>query len=255
MKDFEIIKHVDNGANFYLKLLGDAQHMEYNDNGIYSYIMPKEGEQGLRIAFNARLENLSEKEQIEKIAEMKALNIPIWWDLLSSNMLYKLIHGKNKKKITGEPHEGEELYMAIFPNEQVDIEPSNEIVINKVDSQNDFALWAKFVNDVMNDGFVSIHPQNHYHLCQEGGINCFSCYKNNNLVAVASIMDNDNISSLEFVATEPSHRREGLAKAVCSKAIKNAFDNGSKIITLRAVNPGTRELYTSLGFRIYNHAL
>ncbi len=45
MTDFEIIKHVENGANFYLKLSGDAQHMEYNDNGVYSYIMPKEGEQ------------------------------------------------------------------------------------------------------------------------------------------------------------------------------------------------------------------
>lgn len=255
MTDFEIIKHIDNGANFYLKLLGDAEHMEYHDNGIYSYIMPKEGEQGLRIVFNVRLENLSQKEQIEKIAEIKALNIFVWWDLLSSNMLYKLIHGKNKEKITGEPPEGEELYMAIFPNEQVDIEPSNEIVVKKVDSPNDFALWAKFVNDVMNDGFISIHPQNHYHLCQKGRINCFGCYKNNNLVAVASIMDNDNISSLEFVATDPSHRREGLAKAICSKAIKNVFDNGSKIITLRAVNPGTRELYASLGFRIYNNVL
>lgn len=255
MKDFEIIKHVDNGANFYLQFFGDAQHMKYNDNGVYSYIMPKEGEQGIRFVFNVRLENLSEKEQIEKIAEIKALNMPVWWDLQSSNMLYKLIHGKDKEKITGEPSEDEELYMAIFPNEQVNIESLNEIVVKKVDCQNGFALWAKFVNDVMNGGYIDIHPQNHYHLCQKGIINCFSCYKNNTLVAVASIMDNDNISSLEFVATDPAHRREGLAKVVCSKAIKNAFDNGSKIITLRAVNPGTRELYTSLGFRIYNYAL
>lgn len=255
MIDFEIIKNINNGANFYLKLLGDAQHMEYTDNNVYGYIMPKEGEQGVRIVFNVRLENLSEKEQIEKIAEIKALNMPVWWDLQSSNMLYKLIHGKNKEKITGEPPEGEELYMAIFPNEQVDIEPLNKIIIKEVDSENDFALWAKFVNDVMNDGYIGIHPQNHYHLCQKSVINCFSCYKNNTLVAVASIMDNENISSLEFVATDPAHRREGLAKAVCSKAIKNAFDKGSKIVTLRAVNPGTRELYTSLGFRIYNYAL
>lgn len=255
MTDFEIIKYVDNGANFYLQFLGNAQHMKYYDNGVYSYIMPKEGEQGIRIIFNIRLENFSPKEQIEKIAEIKTLNMPVWWNLKSSNKLYKLIHGKEKEKVTGELPEGEELYMAIFPNEQVDVKPVNEIVIKKVDSQNGFASWAKFVNDVMNGGYIGIHPQNHYHLCQKGIINCFSCYKNNTLVAVSSIMNNDNISSLEFVATDPAHRREGLAKAVCSEAIKNAFDNGSKIITLRAVNPGTRELYTSLGFRIYNYAL
>lgn len=255
MTDFEIIKNVDNGANFYLKLLGDAQNMEYIDNGVYSYIIPKEGEQGVRFVFNVRLENLSEKEQIEKIAEIKALKMPVWWDLQSSNMLYRLIHGKNKEKLTGEPPDGEELYMAIFPNEQVDKEPLSEIVTKEVDNENDFALWAKFVNDVMNDGCIVIHPQNHYHLCKKGAINCFSCYKNNTLVAAASTMNNDNISSLEFVATNSANRREGLAKAVCSKAIKNAFDKGSIIVTLRAVNPGTRELYTSLGFRIYNYAL
>lgn len=36
MEIIEIIKHIDDGANFYLRLLGDAKHMEYLDNGYLS---------------------------------------------------------------------------------------------------------------------------------------------------------------------------------------------------------------------------
>ena len=105
------------------------------------------------------------------------------------------------------------------------------------------------------DAYSDIHPINHYHLCRDGFINCFACYDGNTVVAVASIMDNQGICSLEFVATAPNYRRKGLAKAVCAIAIKDAFKNGASIITLRAFQPGTRALYTSLGFKIYNYAL
>lgn len=44
MEKAEICRHIDNGANFYLRLLGDAQHMEYSDNGYYSIIRPKDGQ-------------------------------------------------------------------------------------------------------------------------------------------------------------------------------------------------------------------
>lgn len=230
MTDFEIIRHVDDGANFYLQFFGDACHMEYHDNGLYSLIMPKKSEQGVRFAFNVRLENFPEKEQIEKIAEIKALNLPVWWDLQSSDKLYKLIYGKDKEKIIGEPAEGEELYMAILPDGQPKTESAADIAIKKVDNPEAFEEWVNFVNDVMNSGYTDIHPKNHYHLCKQGIINCFSCYKDNVLASVASILNNNNISSLEFVATHPAHRRKGLARAVCSQAIRDSFDNGSKLL-------------------------
>ena len=98
MTDHEIIRCIDDGANFYLRFFGSAIHMDYYKNDYYSYIRPKQGEHGVKFAFNVRLENLSESECLEKISELKSLNLPVWWDLQSSNDLYRLVHGKDKEK-------------------------------------------------------------------------------------------------------------------------------------------------------------
>ena len=74
-------------------------------------------------------------------------------------------------------------------------------------------------------------------------------------VAVSAILDNSGIASLEFVATIPEMRRKGYAKAICEKAIHDAFTDGAKIITVRAINLAASQLYKSLGFEVYNYAL
>ena len=256
MTDREIIKCVNDGANFYLQFFGDAKHMEYYKNNYYSYIQPKKGEHGIKFAFDVKLENLSERLCLEKISELKSLKMHIWWDLQSSDVLYKLIHGKEKMKPTSEPVDGDELYMAIFPDEQINLSslPKN-VNVKKVNTPAAFEEWARAVNDIMFDGYTDIHPINHYHLCEKGLINCFTCYYDDIPVSFASIMDNEKICSLEFVATNKNYRRKGFAKIVCAEAMKYAFDNNAIIITFRALQPGTRELYTSLGYRIYNNAL
>lgn len=257
MTDAEIIKYVNDGAEFYLKFFADAEHMEFIDNSIYCLIKPKANEQGINFIFNIRLENLPRDEQIKYIAEIKSLKIPAWWNLQTSDELYQLIHGKPKEKLVEEPLDGDEIYMAILPDELKQISTTHdEIVIKKVDNSQNFAIWANFVNDVMNGGYPDIHPINHFHWCKRGLINCFICYKNGIPISVASIINSDSVSSLEFVATYPDFRRQGFAKAVCYHAMKDAFDNGSSIITLRAINPGTKELYNKkLGFKIYNYAI
>lgn len=251
----EVIRCVNDGANFYMRFFANATHMEYHKNDYYSFMRPKQGEQGIQFVFDVNLENLSEKEQIEKIKEIKSLNMYIWWDIQSSDSLYKLIYAKDREK-TSVVVEDDELYMAIFPDDQIRLVPIPEnMTIKKLNNHIEFEKWASTVNNIMFGGCEFVHPVNHYHLCEEGYINCFACYHNDIIVAIASVMNNKNVCSLEFVATDPNYRRQGLAKAVCSKAIKDTFNNDAKIITLRASNPGTRELYTSLGFKIYNYAL
>ena len=256
MTEQEIIRCVDDGANFYLCFFGNAVHMDYHSNRFYSYIQPKQGEHGVKFAFDVKLEHLSEKEQLEKISELKSLKMPVWWDLQPSDSLYRLINGKDKGKTIFEPDNGDELYMAILPNEHINQETAlDNVVVKKVDTPVAFAEWVKAVNNIMFGGYTDIHPVNHYHLCEKGMINCFTCYYNGVGVAFASVMDNENICSLEFVATDPNYRRQGFATAVCSEAMTYSFNNGAKIITLRALQPGTKELYTSLGYKIYNYAL
>lgn len=79
MERTKICKYIDHGANYYLKLLGDAKHMEYTDKGYYSIIRPKNNEEGGASLFNLRLEHLSDEDLKEKIDEIKGLNLHTWW--------------------------------------------------------------------------------------------------------------------------------------------------------------------------------
>jgi len=256
MTDYEILKYIDSGAVFYLDVFGNAEHMEVKDNGSYRFIRPKGDGQGVRLIYDIRLENLSVEDVKTKIAEIKALNVPVWWPIHISNDLYRLIHNKDREPEPITPPDGIELYMAVTPPTQTSfIQPIDGVVIQKSDDEDSFALWARSVKDCFNDDFQYFHPQYHYPACKSGIMRCYICHKDDRPVAVCSIMDNAGICSLENVATHMDYRRQGIAKYICAVAMKEAFDCGAKLISLRAVEPGTRELYTSLGYKIFNYAV
>ncbi|GHU81227.1 hypothetical protein FACS1894191_7950 [Clostridia bacterium] len=257
MTPTQIIRHVNDGANFYVDFFADADHMSRIQTPHYTYTEPKPGEQGINFVYNIALENLPKDEQAAQINAIKALHMPAWWNLQCDDDLYKLIFGKEKSHAIAEPVDGDELYMALLPGElNARRRLPKGIKIKKVVSAADFAHWAKFQNDVLCGGHQDIHPQKHYRWCGNGKLRCFAAYCDNDIISVASIMRNDAACSLEFVATHPDYRRQGLASAVCSETILDAFESGAEIVTLRAINPGTRQLYCdTLGFTVYNFAL
>lgn len=116
MNRAEIIKHVDDGANFYLKILGNAKHMEYIDNGYYSIIRPKEGQEGGNSIFNIRLEHLPDEDLVEKVNEIKSLGLHTWWGLNLSERLNNVIFGENQPVPATETNDEEGL-MALLPND------------------------------------------------------------------------------------------------------------------------------------------
>lgn len=63
MTDREIIRHIDDGANFYIRLFGDAVHMENTDGEFYSCVRPKAGEHGISFIYNVRIEQLAPKQK------------------------------------------------------------------------------------------------------------------------------------------------------------------------------------------------
>ncbi|MDR3311492.1 MAG: GNAT family N-acetyltransferase [Oscillospiraceae bacterium] len=255
MTDFEIIRHIDDGANFYIDFFANAEHMERADTGYYCYTRPLPGEEGITFAYSLRLEELSESGRLEKLSEIRNLGMPVWWGLCMSDALYALVHKEPRERLRS-PSGGDELYMAIEPPERFPQTPLPAgVTVKRVTSPEMFAGWANFVNDSMFGGYRDIHPVYHYPACKTGKINCYICCKDGLPVAHCSIMDNDGICSLEFVATHPEHRRRGYAKAVCAFAMEAAFDQGAELITLRAINPGTKELFTALGYKIFNRAL
>jgi len=241
----EIIRRVDDGANYYIRLFGEAAHMESIDNGVYRVVRPKKGEQGVIFVCDIRPEALDRKT----IREIKRLHMPVWWPLQLSDKLYRQIHHK-KRKTGGDP---DELYMAVFPGEAVCHDKAR--LARQAESAEDFARWATLANGGFDSAYACIHPQHHYPLCERGALRCFYIEIDGKIVATAAIMLDGANASLEFVATAPAHRRQGLASGVCIAAVQDAFANGAELVTLRAGNEGTKELYTSLGFKIYNEAL
>ena len=238
MTQFEVLRRIDDDANGYIRLLGDAAHMESLDNGRYCVIFPKPGEQGVSFVYDIRPECLNQKT----IREIKRLEMPVWWPLLVSDKLYRRIHNKARKP-------GGELYMAIFPREMKS--RTDALTVKTVESPAEFARWAAFVQQVFCEPHI-LHARHHYPLCERGTLRCFYIEKDGEVLAAAAVAPEDFSASLEFVAVDPAYRRQGLASAVCTAALEDTFARSARLVTLRASEEGTRELYSALGFQGYD---
>lgn len=95
-----------------------------------------------------------------------------------------------------------------------------------------------------------MHRVNHFDICKDGIMPCYIRYYQGKPAAVSAILNNNGVSSLEFVATLDDFRKKGLARALCQKAVDDAFENGARMITTRAF-ADAKDLYKSLGFIIY----
>lgn len=250
MEKAEIGRHIDDGANFYLRVLGDAEHMEYIDNGFYSIIRPKAGQQGGRSVFRIRLEHLPDNALEEKVREIKELNMHTWWGMGLSERMMKAVFGEDRPRPATETND-EEGCMALLCDGKTHYEiPEMPVALKKVDNSEDFKRWADICNMVLHDGYPIMHPVNHYHLSEKGIMSCYIAYYEGAAAGVCSVIYNRDTASLEFVCTLEEYRRKGLAGAVCAKAVMEAFDRGSKIITLRSL-PEAKRMYGKMGFVLY----
>jgi len=268
MTEQEIIKHINEGAKHYIRMFAHAEHMEIYEKEYYSYIKPKAEEHGISFVFDIKIENLPKERQQELVNEIKALYMPIWLDLDASDKVFKMFFGREKVHGQTVFAEDDEIYMALLLEEwrenvktskQGKIRDSQKeqspAMVMKVNSVEEFALWAKINNDVLAGGHADMHPIYHYPLCQKELLHCYIAYNADEPVAVASIMSNEGVASLEFVATVPEARRKGYARAVCEQAVEDAFAAGAGIVTVRAANLAAGKLYEKIGFKAYNYAL
>lgn len=246
------MKMIDEGANFYCRQLGNASHMEYKNYGHYSMIYPKEGHEGGTSLFDISLNDLSDKEALDLIHEIKEKKVHTWWGLCLTDTIADYIWGKNRPVLTPDQHENdEEFYMAIFPEEKPVFDKFNEEIVAKpVTTLEEFSSWADICNSVLHDGYPIIHRINHFDICKNGIMPCFIGYYQGKPAAVCAILNNHGNSSLEFVATLKEYRKKGLARALCQTAMEDTFSNGARIITLRA-SAEAKNLYKSLGFKAY----
>lgn len=247
----DIIKHIDNGANYYVSLFGEAAHMERFDKKFYSYVTPKNGEQGISFIYNVHINDLPAEQMKTVVSEIKSMNMPIWFGMDLSDEAVYAFTGKKSALENREPKEDDEIYLAMLPEEKPEYQKNNHKII-KVHTAEEFSVWAQMANDIFAGGHTDIHPVNHYIWCEKMGVKCYILYHDGIPVSMSSIMDNNGVDSLEFVGTVPEMRGKGFAKAVCEKAVNDAFADGASIITIRAINRAVARLYQSIGFKAYN---
>ncbi len=242
METREIEQCVDAGANFYLEVIADAEHMEVVDNGLYEMMRSRGGVNNLCVVYNIRLDHLSDEEMRRAIQEIKDLNVHTWWPA-SERVQNVLRGGKEPEFWDGE------LYGIMTRDQMPEYPPAPDgIEVRRVRSREEFEAWCELDNRVEHGGNVHIHPRNHYHLLANGRLRCYLGYVDGSAVTTAAILDNEGVGSLEFMVTVPEHRRRGFAKAVCLFALRDAFRAGVKTVSVRTIGDG-RMLGRSLGFR------
>lgn len=254
MTDAEILQHIDDGANHYVELFSRAKHMRIIDTGFYSYVKPVSDVYGISFIYNIRLDDLPPVQQRQLVGEIKALQMPLWLSLRASDELFRMFFGKDRVHGQTVFADSDEVYLALLPDQPILLCSPGDTV-RKVTTAADFAVWTRIANNVLAAGKPDIHPDYHYPLCESGLIRCYMLLHEEAPVAVAAILDNDGIASLEFVATVPEMRRRGFAQTVCACAVRDAFANGSRIVTVRAIDAAAGRLYQSIGFNPYNFAI
>lgn len=248
MERKEIERHINNGAINYLDLLADAKHMNLVDDGFCTMIYPNEGEEGGTSIYNFRFEGMSDEEIARRIKQVKEKKIHTFWGCFLPRNIMDIL--KMDDPNSGEDDDSE-AYMAMLPDEKPEYDlPKPPIMVKKVENQQQFEIWTNISNEVLHDGYTIMHPENHYHLCEEGKLECYIGFYDEKPVATAAIMNDNGIASLEFVATLNDFRKKGLGGAVCRAAVDDAFKYGAKIITLRGFPLG-QPVYKSMGFKRY----
>lgn len=246
-----IRRHIEEGATFYLDILGKSEHMEIEQFPHYTIVHPKKGQHGGTSIYNIRIGHLPETEALRIVQEIKDYKEHTFWGMYPSELLLQYIgEGVNRPELLPETNE-EEAGMALLVAEKPDYPTLAEgISINKVSNAEDFKLWALLNNFVLHQGYPIMHPEHHYPVCQEGILTCFNVYDQGILAGVSSLMNHNGIFSLEFVAVSGAFRRRGVATAAVIAATQDAIAQGAELITLRAMGP-IKYLLPKLGFRIY----
>jgi len=142
--------------------------------------------------------------------------------------------------------------MAMYPAQKPAYSTAlpDSITVEPVTTVEEFATWADICNSELHGGYPIMHRVNHFEICRNGIMPCYIGYYQGKPAAVSAVLHNNGVFSLEFVATLGDFRRQGLARALCQRAVDDAFASGARIITTRAF-ANAKNLYRSLGFKIY----
>lgn len=246
-----IKRHIEEGATFYLDILARSAHMDKVQHPHYTIIHPKPGQHGGMSIYNIQIEHLPEAEALRVVEEIRNHHAHTFWGMYpSERVLRHMGIVEPKPEPLPEPNE-EEAGMALLPADKPDYPATPAgISVKEVNDAAEFKLWALLNNLVMHEGYPIIHPELHYPVCEEGILTCFNVYDQGILAGVSSLLNQNGIFSLEFVAVSNAFRRRGVATAAVIAAVEHAIAHGAELITARSIGK-SKFLLPQLGFRIY----
>ncbi len=85
-----------------------------------------------------------------------------------------------------------------------------------------------------------------------GGIHYWAWSGGLPVATLTLVIGNEGIASIYDVATIPTHRRQGIGRAIVQRALKDATELGCELAVLQSTMDGY-SLYSSLGFTSYCH--
>ena len=234
------LRYIDEWANFYLRILGEAEHLELIEKDLYTMLQPKDGTWAS--IFNVRLENLNEKDLIKTVNEIKSLQKHVWWNQYSDR-INAIVFPEGRHEPTPDD---DEVFAVMTPNE-MPAYPENKIHVRQAETLKDFETYHSICFD------KTFNPNDYFNLHQKEMICCYIAYEKEEPVSVTTVLMNGKICSLELTSTLSGYRNKGFATAVCQMAIREVFQNGAEVVTIRAgggpaADEWSKKLGRKLGF-------
>lgn len=247
----KIVEHIVQGMEYYMETLALPSHMEKFSDGMCAWVKPKEGAMGPEAVYRVTLGDKTDEEIKLILQSYRDKGLPDYWcvtPLSTPNHIQDILVSLGITEAQAENSLG----MALNPDEYLGgyaKAKHTDISVQKVNNITDFTIWSDIANKVLHECRL-LDPIAYFPLCESGKLVCYLGYKEDSPVATAATINNNGSATLEFVATLPEYRKQGIAAAVCSAAIEQLIRERAYIITLRARKMGV-SLYKALGFKVY----
>jgi len=252
MENREIVEHIVHGMEYYVETLALPSHMEKYSDGMCAWIKPREGAMGPEVVYRVNFGDHTDEQIRQILQSYRDKGLPDYWcvtPLSTPNHIRDILVSLGIVEAQAENNPG----MALFPDEYRGNwdceEPVSTKSVRKVNCKEDFKIWTDIANEVLH-GCQLLDPELYFPLCESGKMTCFLGYRGEVPVSTSATINNNGSATLEFVATLPNYRKQGIAAAVCRAAIEQLIRENAYMITLRAREMGV-SLYKKLGFKVY----
>ena len=198
------LRYIDEWANYYLRILGEADNLELVEKDLYTILQPKDGKWAS--IFDVRLDDLNEEELIKTVNEIKSMNRHVWWNQYSDRV-NSVVFPEGRR----EPTPDDDEVFAVMEAGEMPTYHDETIIVKRAEMPLDFKAFYTICFD------KTLSADNLYSLYQKDMIRCYIGYINEAPVSATAVLKNDTIYSLELASTLSEQRK----KRLCLRRLPN----------------------------------